>query len=156
MKRTLKKILYLDISPHLYIGTQYLKAFYGESVKDYSTLKNFKTIKFSEDESLEILCIPPWMIEKFDDSIDLFLNAHSFVEMPEDIVKNYIDKIDSFHKSADTIVALTSYDGYDEKTINPNYLKSYFKGRKFELLVKNSLFDSSRDNIYYTSSGNSK
>jgi len=152
----IKKILYLDISPHLYIGTQYLKAFYGESVKDYGTLKNLKTISFSEDESLEIICIPPWMIEKFDDSIDLFLNAHSFVEMPEDIVKNYVAKIDSFNKSSDTIVALTSYDGHDEKTINPNNLKSYFKDRKFELLVKNTLLDSSRDNFYYISSGRSK
>lgn len=38
--KNIKKVLYLDIPPNLYVGTQYLKAFYKKSVSDYRDLKD--------------------------------------------------------------------------------------------------------------------
>ena len=34
--------------------------------------KNFSKISFSKNDELEILCIPPWLIEKVDTEIDHF------------------------------------------------------------------------------------
>ena len=45
--KNIRKVLYLDIPPNLYVGTQYLKAFYGNAVSDYRTLKTLDSIKFS-------------------------------------------------------------------------------------------------------------
>ena len=66
--KNIKKIIYLDIVPNLFVGTEYLRRFYGNSVKDYSILKEQKKIKFSKNNELEIFCIPPWKIE------DIILN----------------------------------------------------------------------------------
>ena len=94
----IKKILYLDVVPNIYVGTQYLRRFYKDNIKDYSDLKNLDTISFSKNNELEILCIPPWLIEKVDDNIDHFHNAASFVEMPKKIVENYVKFIRKFKK----------------------------------------------------------
>lgn len=59
----IRKIIYVDIAPNLYIATQYLRSFYGDSVKDISTAK--KNFSFAETEDLEIFCILPSQIEKF-------------------------------------------------------------------------------------------
>lgn len=60
----IKKILYLDIVPNIYVGTQYLKRFYGESVIDYNITRKMNKIQFSDNNKLEIICIAPWQIEK--------------------------------------------------------------------------------------------
>ena len=92
----IKKILYLDVVPNIYVGTEYLRRFYKDNIKDYLDLKNLDTISFSKNNELEILCIPPWLIEKVDANIDHFHNAASFVEMPKKIVENYVKFIRKF------------------------------------------------------------
>ncbi len=86
--KNIKKILYLDVSPNLFISTEYLRTFFGDAVKDYLELKN-KKITFSNDENLEILCIAPWQLPYVDLQIDHFHNSNSFVEMNLEIVSNY-------------------------------------------------------------------
>lgn len=85
----IRKVLYIDIPPMLYLANQYLGAFYPESVRDYEELRDKTSITFRDDDSLEILCLPPWMIERVTAKIDLFHNAASFSEMNEEIVRNY-------------------------------------------------------------------
>ncbi len=84
----IKKILYLDVAPNLFIGTEYLRNYFGNSVKDYLELKN-KEIKFSENDSLEIFCIAPWQLTDVVSQIDHFHNSCSFAEMTFEIVENY-------------------------------------------------------------------
>jgi len=152
--KNIKKVLYLDIPPNLYVGTQYLKAFYGSSVYDYRDLRKRERINFSNNDELEIFCIAPWQIENFGSSVDIFFNSHSFVEMPENVVQNYASKINEFHNSDKTAIALTTYDQFDlNSTFHPNKLPHYFKGRKFHNFEKESLVDSKRKNIYFVSSG---
>ena len=150
----IRKVIYLDIPPHLYIGTQYLKAFYGMSVIDYRETKNLKNIEFSKNNDLEILCIAPWQIEYLRDSVDLFMNSHSFVEMPQKVVENYINKLSLLPKFDKTSIALVSYDGFSENTIHPDKLKTFFKNKKFSTFKKKMILNSSRDNFYYISSEN--
>jgi len=152
--KNIRKVLYLDIPPNLYVGTQYLKAFYGEAVLDYKVLRGRDSTKFSSDDSLEILCIAPWQIEKFESAVDIFMNSHSFVEMPKNVVKNYIDKFNGFPESINAAIALTTYDNFDlNTTFYPGELPKFFKDRKFDYFEVDTLLNSSRKNLFFVSPG---
>ncbi len=147
--KNIKKVLYLDIPPNLYVGTQYLKAFYGDAVYDYSMLKDCQEIKFSENDSREIFCIAPWQIEKFTSSIDIFMNSHSFVEMPKEIVKNYVNHFQKLPAAEDSAVVLISYDNFDVKTtLPPSDLPGFFDNRIFVYKKGGSILDSEHNNIF--------
>ena len=68
----IKKILYVDTVPNIYVGTEYLKHQYKEKVKDYLDLRDLDKIYFSNNDELEIFCIPPWSLEKVETEIDHF------------------------------------------------------------------------------------
>ena len=145
----IKKILYLDVVPNIYVGTQYLRRFYKDNIKDYLDLKNLDTITFSKNNELEILCIPPWLIEKVDANIDHFHNAASFVEMPKKIVENYVKFIRKFKTKE---ISLISYDRFDLKTtFNPEELNIFFNN-ELDISWKNTLIEGyNRKLIYLTS-----
>ena len=145
----IKKILYLDVVPNIYVGTQYLRRFYKDKIKDYSDLKNLDTISFSKNNELEILCIPPWLIEKVDANIDHFHNAASFVEMPKKIVENYVKFIRKFKTKE---ISLISYDKFDSNTtFNPEELNIFFNN-ELKISWKNTLIEGyNRKLIYLTS-----
>ncbi len=96
----IKKCLYLDIPPMLYIATQYLKHFFGPGVRDYRELREKQQLAFSPDDSQEILAIPPWMIERFEGSIDLFWNSCSFQEIPKSTRAHYASFVNRFSSVA--------------------------------------------------------
>lgn len=143
-----RKIIYLDIPPNLYVGTQYLKSFYGANVIDYRMNKG-KKIGFEENDKLEILCITPPQIEEIKGIIDVFYNAHSFVEMPKPIVTNYAKFIQMYlEQQGKGCVSLVSYDGFNlSTTFHPSELPKFFKGivqdHKYETLKPN------RSNYHY-------
>ncbi len=145
----IKKILYLDVVPNIYVGTEYLRRFYKDNIKDYSDLKNLDTISFSKNNELEILCIPPWLIEKVDANIDHFHNAASFVEMPKNIVENYVKFIRKFKTKE---ISLISYDRFDSNTtFNPEELNIFFNN-ELKISRKNTLIEGyNRKLIYLTS-----
>ena len=145
----IKKILYLDVVPNIYVGTEYLRRFYKDNIKDYSDLKNLDTISFSKNNELEILCIPPWLIEKVDANIDHFHNAASFVEMPKNIVENYVKFIRKFKTKE---ISLISYDRFDSNTtFNPEELNIFFNN-ELKISWKNTLIEGyNRKLIYLTS-----
>lgn len=148
----IKKVIYLDIAPNLYVGTQYLKSFYGESVIDYSKSKNLGEIKFKNNDELEIYCILPAQIEKLKTEIDFFTNSHSFVEMPRFIVKNYIQKIQSLPDANKTKIAIISYDSFDlNSTLHPDSISELFDNVKFSKHSEKYLLDNLRFNYYYIS-----
>jgi putative sugar O-methyltransferase len=124
----LKKIIYLDIPPNLYVGTQYLKTLYGNNVIDYRENRG-KVVQFSKNDNLEIFCITPPQIESINAKIDLFHNAHSFVEMPEAVVTNYLNHISKLLNPNTGVISLVSYDGFNlNETIHPDRLPSFYNG----------------------------
>ena len=145
----IKKILYLDAVPNIYVGTKYLEHHFGKKVKNYLDLKNLDKINFQNNDELEILCIPPWLIEKVDVKIDHFHNAASFVEMPKIVIDNYVKFIKKFKTRE---ISLISYDGYDLKTtFNPEELNLFFEN-KLKISWKNNLIEEyNRKLIYLTS-----
>ena len=145
----IKKILYLDTVPNIYVGTEYLRHYYKENVKDYLELRNLNKISFSKNNELEIFCIPPWLIEKVETEIDHFHNSASFVEMPKKVISNYV----KFIKNLSTReISLISYGGFDLKTtFNPEELNSFFDD-KLSVSWKNSLIEEyNKKEIYLTS-----
>ena len=145
----MKKILYLDTVPNIFVGTSYLKHYFGEKVKDYIKIKNLNKISFSKNDELEILCIPPWLIERVDAEIDHFHNAASFVEMPKVVIKNYIKFLKKFKTKE---ISLISYDGFDpNETFDPEELNDFFEN-KLKVSYKNLLIEEyNRKLIYLTS-----
>jgi len=85
----IRKVIYLDIPPVLYVATQYLREFFPEAVVDYRATRSVQEITFQPDDRREIICICPWQIPRIDSRIDVFWNAASFAEMPQDVVVNY-------------------------------------------------------------------
>jgi putative sugar O-methyltransferase len=143
----IKKIIYLDIVPNIYIGTEYLRYHFKDKVKDYLSTKDKKEISFENNNDLEIICIPPWEIEKINVRIDHFHNAASFVEMPEKVVKNYIKFVNKF-KSKE--ISLISYVKFDKLTLDPNHLSKFFDNR-LNITKENTLIkDFKRKEIYLT------
>jgi len=127
----LRKIVYLDIPPNLYVGTCYLRALYGDAVRDFSATQSLSRIAFADDESLEIIAICPWQIEALDLEVDLFWNAHSFVEMPRNAVANYAARLLALPGSARTNIVLATYGGGIGGTLRPDELPTFFPGREF-------------------------
>lgn len=84
-----RKVLYVDIAPTLYVGTQYLRSFFGEAVVDYRQTRDRSTIRFADDERREVICIPPWQMGRVDAELDVFWNAASFSEMDGAQVRFY-------------------------------------------------------------------
>lgn len=149
----IKKIIYLDIPPNLYIGTQYLKSFYGKNVVDFTQTMNNSKISFKNNDELEIICITPWQIENFDDQIDLLYNSHSFVEMPVEIVENYINKLKTNKKQTTTRIALLSYSCFDlNTTFDPHILPKLFKNNTAWIeFTKPALLALRESNLYFIS-----
>jgi putative sugar O-methyltransferase len=147
-----RKCIYLDIPPNLYVGTQYLKSHFPGAVKDYRATRGLDAIRFAEDDSLEILCVAPWQIEKLASPVDLFHNAHSFVEMPEAVVANYARHAERLLESSGGGVALASYGNHDERTIPPDRLPGFFKG-DFERFQRPVATSPGVDYVYYVRAG---
>ena len=142
----IKKILYLDTVPNIYVGTEYLRHYYKDNVKDYLQLRNLKNISFSKSDELEIFCIPPWLIEEVETEIDHFHNAASFVEMPKTVINNYVKFIRKFKTKE---ISLISYDNIDLKTtFNPEELNSFFDN-ELKISWKNYLIDDHRRKLIY-------
>ncbi len=145
----IKKILYLDTVPNIYVGTEYLRHHYKDNVKDYLHLRNLKKISFSNDNELEIFCMPPWLIEKVETEMDHFHNAASFVEMPKAVINNYVKFIKKFKTKE---ISLISYDNFDLRTtFNPEELNNFFNN-KLVISWKNYLVEEYRRKLIYLTS----
>ena len=145
----IKKILYLDAVPNIYVGTKYLEHHFGKKVKNYLELKNLDKISFKKNDELEILCIPPWLIEKVDTEIDHFHNAASFVEMPKMVIDNYI-KFVKYFKTKE--ISLISYGDYDLKTtFNPAELNLFF-GNKLKISWKDNCIEEYNRKLLFVTS----
>jgi putative sugar O-methyltransferase len=128
----LRKIVYLDIPPNLYIGTQYLRAIYGTSVRDYRQTRELADIEFSSNDALEILAIAPWQIERLRVGVDLLYNAHSFVEMPEHAIANYAQRVAALPGFDRMRVVMLTYGNFDPRTtLPPDRLPGFFPAKTF-------------------------
>ena len=121
-----KKYIYVDIAPNLYVGTQFLKANFGKSVKDFSNYESQSTISFTNDTELEIICLLPHQTQYIVSKIDIFHNANSFVEMPKEVVRNYAFNVSKI-LSDEGLILLSSYGNFNiSSTFDPDELCNFF------------------------------
>ena len=138
----------MDLPVNLFVANQYLKFFYEDNVIDYLSLKD-KKIRFSNNNELEIFCIPPWKIADIDSNYDIFQNSSSFVEMPKEIVQNYSNFVETLKNDRSKII-LSSYINKNYKnTLDPHSLDNFFNV-KFESFLCNSLIPNKKD-IFFIS-----
>ena len=120
MHPNIKKYIYLDIPPMIYVATQYLRHFFPDAVVDYRNTRDLDRIAFRDDDSLEILCLCTWQIEKLDTNIDLFWNSCSFSEMTTEIVQNYASFIGkNIDRERCTLCLLMNKTGKKAGTVGP-------------------------------------
>jgi len=124
----IRKYVYLDIPPYLYVGTQYLKHFFPAEVKDYRRLRTLEKIAFSPGDEREILMIPPWKIEALDVEVDCFWNSASFQEMTPGIVENYARFVRRLTPPGSSLCLLTYKNADTGRTIPPEKVQDFFKG----------------------------
>lgn len=148
----LVKFLYVDIAPNLLVGTEYLRALYGEAVKDYIHCRQMGEICFSNDQELEILCIAPHQLSVICSTlkIDYFVNWNSFVEMPISVVENYAKIVCKLINPDSGMICLASYDAGESNTIPPTELPGLFVGRDFDEHIIKRL-DSCRNEYIFIS-----
>lgn len=121
-----KKYIYVDIAPNLYVGTQFLKANFGKPVKDFSNYESQSTINFADNNELEIICLLPHQTQYIASEIDIFHNANSFVEMPKEVVRNYAFNVSKV-LSDEGVVLLSSYGNFNlTSTFDPDELCGFF------------------------------
>lgn len=136
----IKKIIYVDIPPNLYVGTQYLKSFFGSSVLDYRNLVVRESFHFSDTDDLEILCIAPWQMERVHTQIDIFQNDSSFVEMPNSVIEKYHKLLERWDLKNQSARILGSYLPFDLKTtIDPTSLVAFSPLRTFTQFTRPQL-----------------
>ena len=125
---TIRKFLVVDICPTLYVSTQYLKSFYVDNVIDAVSYSKGKNNQFKDNQDLEIICILPHQLREFHGVVDFFYNAHSFVEMTNEIVSGYVADIHRLQTHSDVKkIALCTYQAQDsEKTVSYKELPELF------------------------------
>ena len=123
----IRKYIYLDIPPNLYIGTQYLKCFFP-GIVDYKQSRDRERIEFLDNGEREILIIAPWQIERINATFDCVWNSHSFVEMPVNVVQNYAKYINqSMRKKPSSFLCMLTYDNFNlSTTLHPEKLLEIF------------------------------
>ena len=89
------------------------------------------------------------VIEKIKVEIDHFHNAASFVEMPENVVENYVKYL---KKNKINQVSLISYSDYNLKTTyKPELLNNFFDNKLDVEWHPNLIKDDNRKSLYLTS-----
>jgi len=85
----ISKIVYVDIPPMLYYGSQYLKSVLGGAeVIDYRVTRALSQVVLA-DVPEKVVAIPPWEIDKIIGSIEFLYNSCSLQEMGSDNVSFY-------------------------------------------------------------------
>ena len=90
------KFILLD-HPNMLVRSQFLLAEHlGESrhVAGARLLRDCGNSVARAFQCTDVLCLPAWDIDKIDLDIDLWVNTHSFSEMPFDVARYYVGQIE--------------------------------------------------------------
>ena len=91
--------LYIDVDlpPVAAVATYYLREVFGEtSVLGYDQTREWEYIDIDKiPDSCRAVVLCPWQLPKLHGKIDFFANFISFQEMEPDVVKNYINLVQS-------------------------------------------------------------
>ncbi|MDC1319512.1 putative sugar O-methyltransferase [Litorivicinus sp.] len=154
----IRKFLYVDMFPVLYVGTQYLESIHGDAVKVVTEAQfssSLLTSPFEDNDSLEIICISPHFLDNVRFKFDLCLSCNAFQEMAIDTVAGYAAIFDeklSDHGS----IGLVNYSEADGLTqTSSDSINSIFS-LEFDCVSKRSRFDLTQTYDFLTSKKSTK
>ena len=148
----IRKVVYVDIAPNLYIATQYLKSIFGKSVLDYREVKSDQKFSFADNDNLEILCIAPWQMEQISVEIDIFQNDSSFVEMPVSVIRRYQQILRTWDPRDRCSILIGSYLPFHlGSTLDPKSLPGFFPSRRFQQFIRPQLCSPDTEYLYQIS-----
>ncbi len=142
----IRKVLYIDIQPVLTVGEGYLRSFYGDSVSSPGP----GSIRFANNDNVEILCITPDRLEETEIAPDLVTNFSSFLEMPRESATAYAEWIGQA-----PMVCIEAYTGGGPDTIPVGEFPDLF-GRAFQTYKRRTLLDREKASVFMTSKGKGK
>jgi len=123
----IKKYLYVDIPPMLYVGTQYLQSLFGDEVATYRDWKNAPTSDLA-DFPHRIVCLPPWCLQEAQFPWDGAWNSASFQEMTSDQMSFYVDYLQMNSRSVNSALALIYYED-ENRSMRLNKFLDEFSGK---------------------------
>lgn len=85
----LRVVVNCDISPILYISTQFMKSIPGVDTVDYRDVAPGSALSQHTPGRPTIYHIPPWQLADLELRTDAFFNAFSFMEMSQNICRKY-------------------------------------------------------------------
>lgn len=149
--KNIKKILIVDIFPTLYVVTQYLKFHFPDSITDCRKFDSEEFFDFKDDD-LEIICILPSQLKRFRGKIDFAYNAHSFIEMPPELVANYGVEISRLQENSNIkkLVLCSYLSNMGSGTTNPDMFSELLE-RNFREVADVWPRDGYNKNIFYFS-----
>jgi putative sugar O-methyltransferase len=149
----IRKVIYIDVAPNLYVATQYLKSFFGDSVLDYQKVKAVGEFNFANNDELEILCIAPWQMDQISVELDIFQNDCSFVEMPVSVIQKYQQILQTWDVKNNCSMLIGSYLPFDPKTtLDPKSLPGLFPLKRFHQFIRPVLCSPDSEYLYQISS----
>ena len=146
-----RKVAYIDIPPMIYVATQYMRHFFPDAVVDYRQTREENEIRVRDDDSLEILCLCLWQIDRLNISADLLWNSASFGEMPPEIVDNYAERTSSLLREPQSQACLILNKGKQtngHKTCEPDRVLASFSARDFTCEMFTPPFIGEQVNVY--------
>ena len=139
----IRKFVYVDMFPLLYVGIQYLKSIHGDAVKVVTDAQSSSILlasPFKDDDSLEIICMSPHLLDNVRVEFDLCLSCNAFQEMAIDTVADYANIFDE-KLSDQGSIGLVCYSDSDGITqLSYDAVRSVFSV-KFDYVSKRSRFD---------------
>lgn len=85
----LRVVVNCDISPILYISTQFMKSIPGVDTVDYREVATGDALSQRTPNRPTIYKIPAWQLADLELQTDAFFNAFSFMEMSQNICRKY-------------------------------------------------------------------
>ncbi len=128
----LKVAVNVDIVPVGYISSRFLASIPSLDVIEYTAVREAERIAIAAPASgIRVYALPPWMLAKVEGSVDLALNAFSFQEMEEDVVRAYAADVRRLTRRAimlhSRIEGHKAQAGGQQKPVTMAYLESLFE-----------------------------
>ncbi len=89
----LRTVVNVDITPVMYVATQFLASIPGIEVIDYTSVRNSDSIAVENGSAFRVYSLPTWSLPKVEGGPRFAFNAYSFQEMEPEAADLYITQI---------------------------------------------------------------
>lgn len=140
----IEKLLYIDIPPMLYVGTQYLKSVCRNEIFDYCDYKKQRPRTLAEI-SERVICLPTWALLEINFQWDVCWNSASFQEMSTEQIRYYLSWLAANRQQTDAELLLIFYTAKNQSI----GIEGFQRAAELELHPVTQEYAPNPGNIYY-------